>query len=53
MLVTDQVKEIVDENPASSTAVTVTAKVPAVVGVPETVPDEGSIERPGGRPVAE
>jgi hypothetical protein len=49
----DQVKEIVDENPALSTAVTVTAKVPAVVGVAETVPEAGSIERPGGRPVAE
>ena len=49
VLVTVQVKEIVDENPASSAAVTVTAKVPAMVGVPETVPVEGSIERPGGQ----
>ena len=43
-----QVKEAVAEYPASSVAVRSTAKVPAVVGVPLTVPDVGSTDRPGG-----
>ena len=38
--------------PESSVAVTVTDEVPAVVGVPEMVPVELSIDNPVGRPVA-
>jgi hypothetical protein len=34
-------------------AVRVTDDVPAVVGVPETVPSVGSTDRPPGRPVAD
>ena len=52
MLVTLHENDVVPLNPAPSVAVTVTEYVPAVVGVPETVPDEGSIARPGGRPAA-
>jgi hypothetical protein len=35
-----------------SWAVTVTVKLPAVVGVPEISPVAESIDRPGGSPVA-
>ena len=38
------------EPPLAAVAVTVALKVPAVVGVPETVPDDET-EMPGGRPV--
>jgi hypothetical protein len=38
---------------AESVAVTVTLYVPAVVGVPETVPVDEPIVMPGGRPVAD
>jgi hypothetical protein len=41
------------EYPAPSVAVRVTDDVPAVVGVPETVPSVGSTDRPPGRPVAD
>ena len=39
--------------PEPSVAVTVTDDVPAVVGVPLMTPDEGSMARPSGSPVAE
>ena len=39
--------------PAPSVAVRVTVDDPAVVGVPEMVPVEGSIDRPAGSPVAD
>ena len=51
-LVTVHENEVVPENPAPSVAVTVTDETPAVVGVPVMVPDEPSIDRPAGRPVA-
>ena len=38
--------------PVASLAVTVTVKVPAVVGVPEIRPVEELIDRPAGSPVA-
>ena len=43
----------VDPEPAELVAVTVTVKVPAAVGVPDTVPEPEPIVRPGGRPVAD
>ena len=58
-LVTDTELVIVQPNeaesvaPESSVAVTVTDEVPAVVGVPEMVPVELSIDNPVGRPVAD
>ncbi len=51
--VTVQENEAVPAKPESSVAVTVTDDVPAVVGVPLMTPDEGSMARPAGRPVAE
>jgi N-acetylglutamate synthase/N-acetylornithine aminotransferase len=58
-LVTETVLVTVHENeaeslaPEPSVAVTVTDDVPAVVGVPEMVPEEGSMARPAGRLVAD
>jgi hypothetical protein len=53
VLVMSQVNPAVAVNPAASVVVTLTGKEPAIVGVPEIVPDAVSIDRPGGRPVAE
>ena len=52
-LVIVQPNEAESVAPESSVAVTVTDEVPAVVGVPEMVPVELSIDRPAGRPVAD
>ena len=38
--------------PAAFVALTVELYVPAVVGVPETIPDAGSTVSPGGKEVA-
>ena len=46
--VTAQVKASVAAYPAPSVAVTTTAKLPPVVGVPEITPVDGSTARPGG-----
>ena len=53
VLVTVQLKLAEPLKPASSVAVTVTDEVPAVVGVPEMIPDPASMESPSGSPVAE
>ena len=53
MLVTVQVKVVGPSSPRESVAVTVTEEVPAVVGVPVTVPVEALIDSPAGRPVAD
>ena len=47
--VTVQVNDAAADEPASSVATTVTVNTPAVVGVPEITPDEGSMARPVGR----
>jgi hypothetical protein len=52
VVVTVQPNEADPEAPVVSLAVTVTLDDPAVVGVPETSPDEELIDRPAGRPVA-
>ena len=49
---TDHVNDVDPEKPAPSVAVMSTDEVPAVVGVPEMVPVEWSIDSPAGRPVA-
>ena len=49
VLVIVHVNETWAEKPESSVAVMVTAKAPAVVGVPEMIPVAGSTDRPGGR----
>jgi hypothetical protein len=52
-LVTLHENEAVPVKPELSLAVTVTDDVPAAVGVPEMVPEVGSMARPSGSPVAE
>ena len=52
-LVIVQANEAESVAPEPSVAVTVTDEVPAVVGVPLTVPVELSIDSPAGRPVAD
>jgi N-acetylglutamate synthase/N-acetylornithine aminotransferase len=52
-LVTLHENEAVPVKPELSVAVTVTDDVPAAVGVPEMVPEVGSMARPSGSPVAE
>jgi len=47
------VNEVLPEPPADAVAVAVTLYVPAVVGVPDTVPVEEPIVMPGGSPVAD
>src|SRR5438552_3624501 len=49
----DQVRLVLPANPCASVAVTVTKKSPIWVATPPTSPDEGSIDRPGGRPLAD
>src|SRR4051794_38307177 len=44
---------VVDPEPLAPVAVAVTLYVPAVVGVPETVPVDEPMVMPGGRPVAD
>jgi len=51
-LVTVHANDVEPANPAPSVAVTVTELTPAVAGVPEMVPVDGSIERPVGSPEA-
>jgi hypothetical protein len=53
VLVMVQVNEAEPEAPEPSVAVRVTGDEPAVVGVPEMVPVDGSMARPAGRPVAD
>jgi hypothetical protein len=53
LLVIVQVNDVEPEAPESSVAVSVTEHVQAVVGVPETVPVELSMDSPAGRPVAD
>ena len=53
LLVIVHVNDVEPEAPEPSVAVRVTEEVPAVVGVPEMVPVDGSMVRPAGRPVAD
>ena len=53
VLATVQVKVAEPDEPALSTAVTVTVAVPGVVGVPESVPVEAPRAMPAGRPGAD
>ena len=48
-----QVNEADELNPAESDTVTSTVETPAVVGVPDSVPDAASTDTPTGNPVAE
>src|SRR5262249_55567475 len=47
------VNDVLPELPAVSVAVTVTVNVPAVVGVPDTVPVDDPMLNPGGSPAAD
>ena len=49
---TVQVKLVDPANPALSVAVTSTEEDSVIDGVPEMMPDDGSMLRPDGRPVA-
>ncbi len=53
LLVIVHANPVEPEAPDPSVAVRVTDEVPAVVGVPEMVPVDGSMVRPSGRPVAD
>ena len=53
VLVTVQANVVEPEDPEASVAVTVTGPLPAEVGVPVMLPEEGSIESPAGSPVAD
>jgi hypothetical protein len=52
LIVTEYGGTVVAAAPAASRSVTVMLYVPAVVGVPEIVPEAAPIVRPGGRPLA-
>lgn len=49
---TVQVNVVVAKAPVRSLAVSVTVRVPGVVGKPVIVPEAGEIDSPAGRPVA-
>jgi hypothetical protein len=54
--ITSEIVQVNEADPAAlvvSVAVTTAVDDPADVGVPDTIPVEGSMDRPEGRPVAD